>query len=73
MYKMGIVSGRVEIVPHPSERHHEGIQISHKCVKIERKRSSYDQDRARREGEIRIMESQQRGSGVGTNRKKIPG
>ena len=44
MPNIGIVSGRVEIVPQLSGRHHEGIYISRKSVQIESKKSSYDQD-----------------------------
>jgi len=42
--KIGIVSGRVEIVPHASGRHHDGIEILRRSVQIEQKKSSYDQD-----------------------------
>jgi len=71
---MVIVSRRGEIVPHASQRHHEGIPISHRSVQIERKKSSYDQDTVRREGAIRILiECWQRGSGGGSNQREITG
>ena len=61
---------------HASERHHEGIYLSHRNVQIsqrkvqispsslqiEWKESGYDQDTARRAGEIRIMERGARAS-----------